>query len=297
MADLITSDRAKQNIGQASFSPAEDTTIASLVSACSKAIEKYCRREFVSAPFDELYDGTQVNELLLRHFPILSIARVAYGPTGVLRIINTAAANQRATVAVTATGLCLVRVASGVVTADTSITFAGNPTLAQVAAAVTALGNGWSATVPDPNYANWASADLRAVQGAVTCRNLAVDLLIHVSELTSYDMDAFTGTLYRSPTFDPLWIFPYEQPTWIGGRNYWRVIYTAGYATVPDDVQEACAQWVAVLFWLTKRDATIANSFAPVTGGSQGTAYAITLFEQIPGGVKTLIEPYKKHRV
>jgi hypothetical protein len=296
VADLIDADRAKQNIAQGSFTDAETATITGLVSACSRAIEKYCRREFTSQTFDELYDGTQLNELLLRQFPLISIARVAYGPTPVLRVTNTAAANQRATIAVTATGLALVRVASGAVTTDTSITFSGNPTLAAAAAAINALGNGWSAAAA-AGYTSWPSADLRAVQGAFACRNANVDLSIHVNELTAYDLDAFTGTLYRTPTFDPLWIFPYEQPTWVGGRNYWRVIYTAGYATVPEDVQEACAQWVAVLYALTKRDPTTANAFAPVSGGSQGSAYAITVFEQIPGGVRALIDPYKKHRV
>ena len=32
----------------------------------------------------------------------------------------------------------------------------------------------------------------------------------------------------------------------------YRVRYTAGYATIPSDVQEACAEWVAALFWQTK---------------------------------------------
>jgi CBS domain containing-hemolysin-like protein len=38
MSDLLTSARAKYNIAQASFSGDEDTTIAALVSACSRAI-------------------------------------------------------------------------------------------------------------------------------------------------------------------------------------------------------------------------------------------------------------------
>jgi hypothetical protein len=52
-------------------------------------------------------------------------------------------------------------------------------------------------------------------------------------------------------------------PGWGGGINYWRVIYTAGYATVPEDVQEACAQWVAALFWQSKRDPGLALEQIP----------------------------------
>jgi len=34
-------------------------------------------------------------------------------------------------------------------------------------------------------------------------------------------------------------------------------IYTAGYATIPEEVQEACAQWVAHLFWQTKENPAV----------------------------------------
>jgi hypothetical protein len=157
---------------------------------------------------------------------------------------------------------------SGVVVSGTSVAFSGNPSLAAIAAVINALGNGWSAAAAAAGYTSWPSADLRAVQGAFACKNANVDLSIHVNERAAYDLEMLTGTMFRMPTFDPLWIFPYEQPIWVGGRNYWRVNYTAGDATVPGDVQEACAQWVAVLYHLTKRDPTTANAFAPVTGGS-----------------------------
>ena len=45
MSDLIASARAKYGINQASFTAAEDTTIAALVTAASKAVRHYCRRE------------------------------------------------------------------------------------------------------------------------------------------------------------------------------------------------------------------------------------------------------------
>jgi hypothetical protein len=102
----------------------------------------------------------------------------------VLTITNTSSTNQRATVQLatsvtedgaaiirTSTGLSLTRVASGVSSTDTSVTWGTYPTLTQVATAVNALGNGWSATVAG-GYENAASSDLRALQGSFTCRNL-----------------------------------------------------------------------------------------------------------------------------
>src|SRR5882762_5181021 len=128
MADLITTARAKYNLNNLTTTAAEDTTLAALVTACSKAIKKFCGREFDSQSFDELYHDAGHDRLLLRQFPVISIARMAYAPTTVLRIKNTSSSNQRATASVTSTGLSLTRVASGITSTDTSVTWAGNAT-------------------------------------------------------------------------------------------------------------------------------------------------------------------------
>src|SRR5262249_38166614 len=75
---------------------------------------------------------------------------------------NNVAANVQARVSVTSAALKLFRSNAGVGTTDTSVTFAGNPTLKQLAAAVNALGNGWVAQVAgdDTNYGGWPSAAL-----------------------------------------------------------------------------------------------------------------------------------------
>src|SRR4051812_34510775 len=225
MSDLITSARAKQSMAYngGTFTADESTLIATLVTAVSKAVRNFCRREFDSQAFDELYHGTNGPRLLLRQYPIISVARVAYGPTAVLTIKNTGTSNQRATVAITSSGLTLVRVASGVVTTDTSITFAGNVTLTALKNAVNALGNGWSATITDTIFNNRASADLRAIQGAFNAKDVNANLKMHVDEVAGYDVDANAGVLYRAPLADDC--------VWIPGVNNYRVVYTAGYGT------------------------------------------------------------------
>jgi hypothetical protein len=292
MADLITSTRAKYNINQSSFTSDENSTISALITACTKAISKFCRRNFDTQSYDELYNGTGDRRLALRQFPVVSVARVAYGPIPVLRVSNTSPSNQRATVAVTATGLSLTRVAAGIASTDTSVTWASYPTLAQVAAAVNALGNGWSAVVADGAFASRASADLRAPQGALNAMNVQAPLLLHAQELTGYDLDTDRGWLIRGPASaemldafdDPL------PPTWFGGINFWRVVYTAGFATVPEDVQEACAEWVAALFWQTKRDPGLAREAIPGMVSREALG-------QMPAGVRALLLPYRDHKV
>src|SRR5262249_6777644 len=127
--DLITLARAKQDI-QAITDNSQDSLLSTLITAYSDAIAKYCRRDFTSKSYDELSEGDGDRRLLLREYPVQSVTSVRYRPVTVLKIQNTSTTvNQRATVQVTSTGLTLVRVASGVTTTDTSITWAGQKTL------------------------------------------------------------------------------------------------------------------------------------------------------------------------
>jgi hypothetical protein len=259
MSDLITSARAEYNINQSTFSSAEQTTIAALVTAVSKAVRRYARREFDSQSFDEFYSGDGRWCLQLNQYPIISISRVAAGPRVVLTIRNNSSTNQRATVAVGSTGLTFTRVASGTVTSDTSITWVGNPTLQAIANAVKALGNGWSASLFDSNYALWPSADFGIIQGPLNAKNVDAPLKLHVDELSDYEIDANRGWLLRRGLgaigFDT--VVGGTLGAWVEGRDNYRVTYTAGYTTVPEDVQQACAEWVAALFWETKENPAI----------------------------------------
>jgi hypothetical protein len=97
--------------------------------------------------------------------------------------------NDRNDAAVLGSGLTLTRVASGVVTTDTGCLFATYPTLLAVGNYINALGNGWSAYVPNNQYALWPSADLR-VAGALNCAKAVVaELKMHVIEVLDHQMD------------------------------------------------------------------------------------------------------------
>ncbi len=277
MADLITRARALRNLNFLSTSADEDTLLDHLVSAASRAIENYCWRTFAVQDYDELYPGSGGTELFLRSYPITRIDRVACDPAPVVRAVNTSSSVQRASVQVAATGVILTRVASGVSVSNTLL-FATYPTLSTLAAAITAVGNGWSAAVIDPGNNNLASADLRALQGAIYAKNSDAELKLHTRELSAFLIDALQGSLHR---FDS---------EWDGGPGAWRVVYQAGYDTVPDDVQEACAQWVAQLFWQTKRDPGLASE--SISGGVARTALAT-----LPATVKTMLAPYRNWRL
>jgi hypothetical protein len=273
MSDLIDRDRAVGSLNGQILSSPELAIVDQLITVVSRAIENYCRRAFGLVNRDERYDGQEDPVLLLHHYPVTAIERVACAPTPVVSARNEAGGVQRATVRVLVDGLVLTRVASGVTVVDT-ISFASAPTLSALAAAITALGNGWSASVTAPDYDPLASADLAACPGTWAARAQAAELRLHLREIADYELNARLGVLRR-------------VLGWPGGASFFRIVYTAGYGAVPEDVQEACAQLVAQLFWQSKRDPGLAHASSPLgNGGRPATGW--------PTLVRDLLAPYRR---
>lgn len=274
---MITRERALRNLAAlTSPTAAEHLLIDSLLAACGQAIERHCNRVFSIQPYDELYGGNDRSILCLRNIPIVSVERVAFDPTGVLQISNASQSNQRASVQVTTAGVKLTRVASGVTTLNT-LAFASYATLSSLATAITALANGWSATVV-PGYEDHASADLRATQGAFHAIGEPAELMLHVEALHDFEVDAERGYLMR------------RAGVFHGGIHHWRIVYTAGFETIPEPVQEACAEWTAALFWQSKRDPNLTHESIP-------GALSRSVLSDMPAMVRTLLRPYRLLRL
>jgi hypothetical protein len=302
--DLIILSRAYQNLQGVS---SVDVLLQALITAASDAIEKYCHRDFLSTAYDELYSGNGDRKLMLRQYPLVSVQSVRYRPVTVLKITNTDPTNIQARAGVTSTGLTLVRVKNGVKTTDTSITFGSNATLTAVAAAVNTLGNGWSAQVTGDatNYGSWPSADLfwppasptfgasTTGQGALQCvAGSFAELKMHTYELAGFQWDARGWLLRAIPYTDPELLHP-EDLVWPVGINNLRIQYTAGYATVPEAVQEACAELVAALYFQCSRDPWLSNQLLTTGAASAWPSKGGTL----PDSVQALLRPYRRHTV
>lgn len=276
MLDLITRERALRNLDSREATGKEALLVDALIGAASEAIERYCNRRFRAREYDELYDGSSDGYLMLRNFPVLSVERVARGLTRVLYVKNTdVSTNQQARVKVQSDKLTLTRVASGTTTVN-DLSFSSYATISALTTAINALGNGWYAENPDP-YDNWPSVDLRPIQGNYNTAGLLAGLSMHVTELSDYEVDQARGILYRSGG-------------WSRCTNYHRVIYTAGFEEVPEAIQEACAQWVALLFWQTKRDMGLVNESVP-------GLFNRTQLGDIPQSVKRLLNLYRARGV
>jgi hypothetical protein len=239
--DLITLARAYYNLqGQTP----NDTLVGALITSVSDAIERYCKRDFISTAYDELYNGNGDRRLLLRQYPIVSIQSVRYRPVTVLKITNTDTATVQARVTCLNTGLQLVAVKNGVKTTTTAgLTYAGNVTLTALAAAVNGVGSGWSAQVvgDSTNYGSWPSADLywppafptfsggTSGQGALACpAGSYAELKMHTYELQGFQWDARGWLLRAIPYTDPELLHP-EDLVFPVGINNFRVQYTVSF--------------------------------------------------------------------
>jgi hypothetical protein len=302
--DLITLDRAYLNLQGVT---GVDNLIQTLVTAASDAIRKYCRRDFLVTSYDELYDGNGGCTLMLRQYPIQSVKSVRYRPVTVLKVINNdATTNQQARVQVTSTGLVLTRTASGSFF-TTTLTYASYATLQAMANAINALGLSWSAQVVGNNpgdYGSWPSSDLWVApsfgdgttsQGNLTARGQNAELKMHTYELAGYQFDPRGWLLRAIPYTDPELLHP-EDLVWPPGILNFRVQYTAGYTTIPESVQEACAAWAAYLYYAYLRNPNVISAATAPTGGTaQSTSYAP--LASPPVHVAALLAPYRRHSV
>lgn len=288
--NLCSLERAKLNLPNATTS--DDRTIAALIAAASDAIRKWCRRDFALRRYDELCDGVSSDRLLLREYPVHAVESVRHSPQVVLEVTNTSSSNQQARAAVTRDGVELLRVASGTMTRDTSVTFASNATLQAVATAIAAISGGWGARAVGSStgdYGLWPAQDLYLPpslgdglysQGPFDCRARYAGFQLHVGELAGYIWSA-RGWLDR-------------HAAWEGGPGQWRVAYTAGYAELPEAIVEACAEWVSVLFEQTRRDPSLALLQIP---GAVSQTWTRPPLSSPPTRAAALLAPYRRYVV
>jgi hypothetical protein len=100
--DLCTRARAYQELTGVS---GVDSLIDTLVTAASDAVQKWCRRDFLTTSYDELYSGNGIRKLMLRQYPIVSVQSVRYRPVTALKMTHPLAAKVQAPVTATLTGL------------------------------------------------------------------------------------------------------------------------------------------------------------------------------------------------
>lgn len=263
--DLITQPYLATMMADMGLTANQLAMLSSLTTAASRAVRIHCNRYFTRTIFDELYTLENPTTLVLREFPVNAVVSICANPQTVLTISNTDnVTNQRARfslatsgsidVGQTVTGISLTRTASGVISA-VSVPFSANITLASVATAINGLGGGWSA-VPVPGFEKWASAELRAVQGAMSgfAQNLQ-GFVIHTDDMVFslrersgiVDLTSPSDDVFNSPRWGSFLASDYGDQSLVGQVNGVRAQYDAGYDTIPEDVQQSVVEVVQAM--------------------------------------------------
>ncbi len=302
MTDLITNSRTIQNATLSALDNSNPSYLASLITAASDAIRHACHRDFTQTSYTEYYSGSAnpgaAEPLRLRQYPVVEITRVASSPRPALIVVNSdSATNQRATVETTQTAVQLVRVASAVPT-TVMLNYADYPTVGQLAGAINALADGWSASVQTQtitgDFSKWPTADFRPLQGAVTAFLGGACLEIYTEDIepfllaTSFPAGVFDGS---GPGFG--WRLDDETGELYArfprGRLNIRIDYSAGYASVPQAVQEATVQLAQDLYQAGLVNSTLKKA---TLGGSSIEVQSQSSTAALSGKVQLLIAPY-----
>lgn len=250
---LASSARLAGNAQLSALLTSNPTLIASLNAAATVAIQRETKRALLEATYAEYVSGGNhpYDVLFLQEFPVTAITRVATNPQTVLTVTNAnTTLNQRATVATIGTTVRLYRVASGVATTN-DLSTATYVTVTAIANAINAIGYGWTATVQG-GFGLYATADLKPLQGAYTALNGGADLQIYTEELGSRASAGWSDDCDRGSLGIGQWRLDDKAGTLYGrfprGHLNVRVDYTAGFAVIPDDLQEACVQMTLDLY-------------------------------------------------
>src|SRR5262249_20691704 len=159
------------------------------------------------------------------------------------------------------------------------------------------------------SYGSWPSADLYVPgsygdalegggvlqsQGALSCAaGSFAEVKMHTYELQGFQWDARGWLLRAIPYTDPELLHP-EDLVFPTGINNFRVQYTAGYTTVPEAVQEACARWVGRAYYLTTRDSALVLQTIP-GASTQRWSYLPVLDHEPPEEIRALLALYRRH--
>lgn len=249
---LTTLARFKAWIGDTTST--NDTLYEYAINSASRRVESYTGREFVSRNRIEFYDPRGVSALRLKQYPITQCRFVGYGMQTALTVsANAQAADLTATVQVRENDIITCRNLS-TITPNVEVVYDFTPgtgayTMASQVQPLIDGATGFHCTLDN-------NAPLRYLHktGPIDVVDNPAALTYPDISATDYIVDAERGIIHLGKTYRSV-----QWPTeWTGtfGQHPQTVVveYTAGYSTVPADVEEACWTVAAHVFRSRNKD-------------------------------------------
>ena len=249
-----------------------DNNLNRMINEASWFCNRYTNRKLRSQSLNEKYDGDGSDYLYTDNYPITAITRIATGRNGIVRI-NNSSETTNATVSVSSSAVTCTLDGSASV-----IDFATYTTINDIVTAINALGSNWQAELPDSTYSSTKSTELITQFGSYCLDDTWIYLYIPDSYLDDYKVDEDVGEIYYSGGFEE------------GSQNV-VIDYTAGYTTIPSDLQDACLKIIHWLYdnWEKKKFGLTARS---LESGSVSISSS-----DIPSRALDMLDRYRRRNI
>ena len=250
-------------------SSSDDTILEKSIDRASDIAERYMGRKILSRAYVEWRDTYGQERIRLYQYPASIIRFVGIGYNAAITVGATNPLDPAVSVTVSDSAVILYRQVAAGTDTTTTLTFSTYPTTALMATAINAT-TGFSGSV----VLDLPSRYIRRMSGR-TLRNATVNLEAPDQAMEDYLADLDTGVVYG------------RQLT---GYRSVLIDYTAGYATTPDDIEQAVLMIAASLFQGRKRDPNIASE------SLGGYSYSLRAPGQSQEEARSLLDAFKTLR-
>lgn len=211
---------------------ADEVVLEACIDRASSRIETFMDRKVLSRSYSDWVFPSD-GRLVLRHWPVASVQRISWGGQLVLSVSSSISTDVRASVSVSESAVVLKRWDSAGTAATTTLDFATYPTTTDMDTAIDAA-TGWSSTLSR----NVLSSELVPMSGVDVMTQSAYIVWPDVNGSPAWiDADAGIVGMPSPPAGSS-----------VGDSRPVLVDYTAGYSTVPYDVEEACIEIASSIY-------------------------------------------------
>lgn len=232
----------------------DDAVLEKAIDRATARIESYVGRQILSRSYAEWRNGCGVDTIRLHQWPVTQVTNVWTGNYAALVVSSAQPTDIRASVSVNqetgTNAVALTRTESNGTTKVDTLPLGTYPTTAGLATQIGSVA-GFSCTLGK----NLRSVQLRPRAGADTI--LATVTLFAADTASEYTYDYDTGRLSIDPSWWAQW--PMDRGVMPDAVKSVLVEYTAGYATVPDDIEQACIEVAAMMYRDRRRDSGLAS--------------------------------------
>jgi len=250
-------------------SSSDDIVLQWSIDRASRIVQSYCGRNFTETRYYEIKDGTSRTRMRLDNYPVSIVRFVGIGWDSVMTVSGTDKTDAIATVSVDADHVHLFRTASTGIETSTTVTFGSHDVTSELTAHINTV-SGFSASL----LLNVPSRYLRKLAGRSLIYGPAY-LEAPTDAFDDYQIDLDAGIIYG----DQLRL-----------HRSILVDYTAGYATIPTDVENAVISVAARLYRGRTRDPGVQSE------SLGGYSYSLRASGDLDASEKAMLNAYRRLR-